>query len=155
MALLGRLFLHSQDPKWTWTCLSNGATHCLPLGSVSNEYGTASDQDDAEPIWQRQPFPQEEDCKNCHKDDAELVQRSNAPDISELQSGNSKSKKRLSRHPIGRGTTMSSRDGRFTPWQAAAYPPLPSMPVSDLVCSTGPNACAQVDWAQGQESLRR
>ena len=63
-------------------------TDTLPLllGSVSNEYSTARDQEDAEPIWQRQPFAQKEDCKNCHEDDAELVQRSNAPGISELQS---------------------------------------------------------------------
>ena len=35
-----------------------------PLSSVGNEYGTASDQNHAEPIWQCKPFAQEEHCKN-------------------------------------------------------------------------------------------
>ena len=54
------------------------------LSSVGNEYGTTRDQDHAEPIWQRKPLAQKEHCKNCHEDDAEFVQRSNAPGISQL-----------------------------------------------------------------------
>ena len=39
----------------------------------------------AEPIWQSKPFTQEEHREQCHEDDAELVDRSNARGIPELQ----------------------------------------------------------------------
>jgi hypothetical protein len=48
------------------------------LCPVSNEDGTARNQDHANPIRQRKPLSQEQYGKDCHEDNAELVYRSNA-----------------------------------------------------------------------------
>jgi hypothetical protein len=56
------------------------------LCSVGNENGTASDPYHTKPIRQRKPLDQEEHCKNRHEDDAELIHRSIARGISQLQS---------------------------------------------------------------------
>ena len=79
-----RLRRCSSEADLNPTCFDRYECRFL-LSSVGNENGTARDQNDAEPIWQRKPFTQEEHRESRHEDDAELVDWSNARGIPELQ----------------------------------------------------------------------
>lgn len=86
----------------------------LRLCAVGHENGTASDQNHAEPAWQRKPFTQEEYREQCHEDDAELVDRSNARGIPELQGAEAVwSGKRPNEPQRSDQGSNRQRDGRY------------------------------------------